>query len=108
MQLNGFITKLSYGQQPKTLPQLSKLENELGIINSEYKQIRRALGTWQGLSTIDKKKFVTKLLFACRAKLRPSDIIDDLRKTCPNRDFRNYPVRDNELTISHSRYDYPQ
>ena len=101
MQLNGFITKLSYGQQPQNTAQLFvRLENSLGIVNSDYKQIRRALGTWQGLSTLDKKKFVTKLLFACRAKLRSSDIIDDLEKLAAIRDLETMAVRDNEPTIS--------
>lgn len=101
MQLNGFITKLSYGQEPSNTAQLFvKLENELGIVNTDYKAIRRALGTWQGLSTTDKKKFVTKLLFACRAKLRSSDIIDDLEKLAAVRDLETSAVRDNEPTVS--------
>ena len=101
MQLNGFITKLSYGQQPTNTAQMFvKLENSLGIANADYKGIRRALGTWQGVSTQDKKKFVTKLLFACRAKLRSSDIIDDLEKLAAIRDLETAAVRDNEPTIS--------
>ena len=101
MQLNGFITKLSYGQDPQNTAQLFvRLENELGIVNSDYKSIRRSLGTWQGISTLDKKKFVTKLLFACRAKLRSSDIIDDLEKLAAIRDLETNTVRDNEPTIS--------
>ena len=63
MQLNGFITRLSYGQQPQNTAQMFvRLENELGIVNSDYKQIRRSLGAWQSISTLDKKKMVTKLL----------------------------------------------
>ena len=96
MQLNGFITKLSYGQEPfKTLPQLFvRLENELGIVNSDYKSIPELLVLGKGLSTIDKKKFVTKLLFACRAKYVLSDIIDDLEKLVAIRDLEtNTPKR---------------
>ena len=101
MSLNGYITKLSYGQSIRSTAQLFiKLENELGIVNSDYKQIRRALNTWQGLSTVEKKRFVTKLLFAARAKLRSSDIIDDLEKLAAIRDLETSRVRDNEPTIS--------
>lgn len=101
MQLNGYITKLSYGTQPQNTAQLFvRLENELGIVNSDYKQVRRALSTWNRISTIDKKKFVTKLLFACRAKLRSSDIIDDLEKLAAIRDLETAAVRDNEPTVS--------
>ena len=101
MSLNGYITKLSYGQSIQSTAQLFiKLENELGIVNSDYKQVRRALGTWQGLSSIEKKRFVTKLLFAARAKLRSSDIIDDLEKLAAIRDLETSRVRDNEPTVS--------
>lgn len=101
MQLNGFITKLSYGQEPKNTAQLFvRLENELRIANSDYKGIRRAIGTWQALSTTQKKAYVTKLLFAARAKLRSSDIIDDLEKLAAIRDLETSKVRDNEPTVS--------
>jgi len=101
MALNGFITRLSYGQQPTNTAQLLvRLENELGIANTDYKAIRRSLGIWSRTSTLDKKKFVTKLLFACRAKLRSSDIIDDLEKLAAIRDLETAAVRDNEPTVS--------
>ena len=51
------------------------IENALRINNSEYKAIRRQVANFKSLGMLDKKKVVTKLLLATRAKLRNSDLI---------------------------------
>ena len=45
-------------------------------------------------------EIVTQLLYATRAKLRSSDIIDDLEKFASQRDLESNWVKDNEPTIS--------
>ena len=49
----------------------------------------------------DKKKTVTRLLIASRAKLRTADIIDDLEKLAAVNDLETARVQDNELKIRH-------
>ena len=49
---------------------------------------------------LDKKKAVTKLLFASRAKLRYSDLIPHLEELAAQRDLETSKVKDNEPKIS--------
>ena len=49
---------------------------------------------------LDKKKVVTKLLLATRAKLRNSDLIPHLEELAAQRDLETGQVADNEPTIS--------
>ena len=49
---------------------------------------------------LDKKKVLTKLLLATRAKLRNSDLIPHLEELAAQRDLETGQVADNEPTIS--------
>jgi uncharacterized protein (UPF0147 family) len=77
-----------------------KLESALRIPSS-YKSIRRTV------TNIDKaqgqrqlKQAVTKLLYAARARLRSSDIIDDLEKLAADRNLEKGGVKDTQPVIS--------
>ena len=101
MALNGYLSSLATGTNPLRSSQLLiNLENKLNINNTEYKSLRRYITTFEGLTANDKKFVVTKLLFAVRAKLRSSDIIDDLEKLAAIKDLEDPRVPDNEPTIS--------
>ena len=79
---------------------LIKVETALKIVNSDYKTIRRATTNWDRLGQADKKRWVTKLLYAARAKLRNSDIITHLEALANQRSLENPKVKDNEPTVS--------
>jgi len=101
MQLSGYLRKVSTGQvYPQLGEFLIRLESSLGIKNAEYKAIRRNIVTYDRLSTMDKKKTVTRLLIASRAKLRTGDLIDDLEKLAAVNDLETARVQDNEPKVS--------
>jgi len=101
MQLNGYLRARASGIAYRAGGELlMKLESGLGIRNTDYKAIRRNVVMYDRLSTLDKKKTVTRLLIASRAKLRTSDIIDDLEKLAAVNDLETARVQDNEPKIS--------
>jgi len=101
MQLNGYLRKRANGQPYMQLGEfLIRLESGLGITNAEYKAIRRNIVQYERMSTIDKKKTVTRLLIASRAKLRTGDLIDDLEKLAAVNDLETARVQDNEPKVS--------
>lgn len=82
MGLNRYLTQLSTGTvpNPSSSGLFIKIEGSLGIVNSQYKFARRIVTNWNTSNILDRKKAGTTLLFAARAKLRNSDIIDALEK----------------------------
>ena len=101
MSLNGYLTQIASGAKPTSSVSLFiSLENSLHIANTEYKNTRRSISNFSDLSKTDKKKTVTRLLLAARAKLRSSDIIDDLEKLAVEQDFETGLVKDTEPTVS--------
>lgn len=76
------------------------LESILGISNTDYKDVRRAAVNFNRLDTKNKQDAVTRLLFALRAKLRSSDIIDDFEKLAAFKDLETGRITDPEPTIS--------
>ena len=95
-----FLRQLNSGTGATSTQLFIKLENVLNIINTDYKGIRRSIGNWDTLNTNAKKATTTKLLYAVRAKLRSSDIIDDLEKFASQRDLESERVPDNEPVFS--------
>jgi hypothetical protein len=77
-----------------------KFESALKITNSDYKSIRRDVFNWKRLSDTDRKKLTTRLLLATRAKLRSSDLIDDLEALANEKNLETSTVVDNEPTVS--------
>ena len=75
MGLNRWLTYVKSNNSASSSELFIQLEGRLNIKNTDYKTIRRAVTNWDRLSGADKKKWVTKLLLASRAKLRNSDII---------------------------------
>ena len=101
MQLNGYLRARASGYAYRSAGELlMRLESSLAIRNTDYKAIRRNVVMYDRLSTLDKKKTVTRLLIASRAKLRTADIIDDLEKLAAVNDLETARVQDNEPKIS--------
>jgi hypothetical protein len=99
--LNRYLNQLKNGQQPILTSSLFiKLENSMRIKNADYKEIRRTLSDFEKLTKAELQRSVTKLIFAVRAKLRNSDIIDDFEKFAAVKDLETARVQDNEPTVS--------
>ena len=99
--LNRYLNQLKNGQQPILTSSLFiKLENSMRIKNNDYKEIRRTLSDFEKLTKAELQRSVTKLIFAVRAKLRNSDIIDDFEKFAAVKDLETARVQDNEPTVS--------
>lgn len=99
--IKSYLTALSLGNQPMNAQQMFiRLENILNINNSDYKRIRRDIFNYNRLDISTKKTIVTKLIYAARAKLRSSDIIDDFERFVSIKGLESEWVPDNEPTIS--------
>jgi len=96
------VSNMSRGFAPSSADEqfLIRAESTLGITNSDYKATRRNLFSFNRLPTFEKKKTVTRLLLASRAKLRSSDIIKYLEQLSAQRDLETYKVTDPEPKIS--------
>jgi|TARA_R110000851_G_scaffold11354_2_gene39899 hypothetical protein len=98
---NGYLHKLKAGQFPAQANQvMMKIEDGLRISDPHYRAIRRGLPKYDSLPGSEKKKLVTKLLYAMRAKLRSSDIIDDLEKLAAQKNLEVGGVIDTEFSVS--------
>ena len=99
--INRYLNQLKNGQEPTLVSSLFiKIENGLGIKNTDYKAIRRSLSDFEKLTRAELERAVTRLIFAVRAKLRSSDIIDDFEKFAAVKDLETARVQDNEPTVS--------
>lgn len=96
-----YLNKLKGGMVPSQVSDMFiRLESNLGIKNSDYKAVRRAAVNFNRLDTKSKQDAVTRLLFALRAKLRSSDIIDDFGKLAALKDLETGRITDPEPTVS--------
>ena len=73
-----------------------RIENGLSINNRDYKEIRRYLVKFTNEPEGVKKNILTRLLFALRARLRNSDIIDNFSKLVADNDLESSTVKDTE------------
>tara|TARA_Y100000389_G_scaffold96772_1_gene93431 strand:+ start:4305 stop:5192 length:888 start_codon:yes stop_codon:yes gene_type:complete len=102
MAFNRYLIALSSGRTSTINDQkvFLDIESALRIVNTDYKAVRRNIFNLNRLATADKKKTVTRLLYAVRAKLRSSDIIEHLEALAAVRDLETAKVRDPEPTVS--------
>ena len=101
MAVNRYITKLSTGSSNTGVSDFFvQLETKLLISNSEYKAVRRVIANFNSVTPKQRKEAVTRLLYAIRAKLRNSDIIEELQRVASIKDLEIPGVTDNEPTIS--------
>jgi hypothetical protein len=101
MDINRHIQYLGQGREPTLITKMFlAIEGSLNITNADYKMIRRGLQDYKKLTKAEKERLVTRLIFAVRAKLRSSDIIDDFEKFAVIKDLESPLVKDPEPTIS--------
>lgn len=100
-ELNQYLVDLAKSEGPSRITSLLlKLESGLNITNPDYKNIRRTLNDWPSLKLKDKQIAATKLLYAVRAKLRATDVVDDFSRWVQLTNAETYNVVDNEPTVS--------
>ena len=99
--INRYIESLAQSRDPGQVNQMfMRIEEALNVTNSDYKSIRRYLSNWRSLSRTDRRTLATRLIFAVRAKLRSSDIIEDFEKFAAVKDLEKANVNDPEPTVS--------
>jgi hypothetical protein len=99
--INRYISEIAQGKQPTLVTKLFlSIESALNITNSDYKDIRRGLQDYTKLNLQQRQRLVTRLIFAVRAKLRSSDIIDDFEKFAALKNLETDSVTDPEPTVS--------
>jgi len=99
--VNRYIQYIAQGRKPLQISNMfMKLESGLNITNSDYKAIRRNLVNFSKLTKAEKRLLSTRLIFAVRAKLRSSDIIEDFEKFAQIKDLEKASVIDPEPTVS--------
>jgi len=99
--INRYIQYLAQGRSPSSVSGMfMKLENGLNITNADYKAIRRNLANFNKLTKAEKRLLSTRLIFAVRAKLRSSDIIEDFEKFASVKDLEKASAIDPEPTVS--------
>ena len=98
MAVLRYLRKVARKREPEQVAQLfMRLEKILYINQPQYKSIRRTITNLSGTSKAGRESAVTKLLFAVRAKLRSSDLIEDLEKLSQARDLETPQVPDDEV-----------
>lgn len=100
MQLNGFLIQLRNNQSVQSNTLLIKFDNSIPVNNAVYSELRRAIVNFNSISTRDRGIVVTKLLYAARAKLRNSDIIEKFEELAQEKDLELSKVSDTEPKIS--------
>ena len=98
--INRYIRSLANGNTVNPTSLFIKLESALRITNSDYKAVRRSIGDWEKQTRSDKRLVATRLIFAVRAKLRSSDLIDDFEKWAAIKNMEKASVTDPEPTVS--------
>ena len=99
--INRYINSVAQGKLPVQVNNMfMAIENAIGISNSDYKSIRRNLVNFARLTKAEKRLISTRLIFAVRAKLRSSDIIEDFEKFAAIKNLEKASVIDPEPTIS--------
>lgn len=100
LDINRYIRALANGSEVNPSSLFIKLESALRITNSDYKAVRRSILNWDKQTRSDKRLVATRLIFATRAKLRSSDLIDDFEKWAAIKNMEKASVTDPEPTVS--------
>lgn len=100
-QINKYLRELSTGAIPRnSFSVLAKVEAGLKITNPDYRALRRYIANFAKLSFNDRQIVTTRLLLAARAKLRSSDLIDDIEKWAADKNLEKQIPVDPEPTVS--------
>jgi hypothetical protein len=99
--INRYINALAQGKQLSEVNSMfMAIEGALNVTNADYKAVRRNLSNFSKLTKDEKRLISTRLIFAVRAKLRSSDIIEDFEKFAAIKNLEKASVVDPEPTVS--------
>lgn len=99
--INRYINAVAQGKEPVQINSMfMAIEGAINVTNTDYKAIRRNLANFNKLTRAEKRLISTRLIFAVRAKLRSSDIIEDFEKFAAVKDLEKASVNDPEPTVS--------
>ena len=99
--INRYINAVAQNKQPVQVNSMfMTIEGAINVTNSDYKAIRRNLANFTRLTKAEKRLISTRLIFAVRAKLRSSDIIEDFEKFAAIKNLEKASVIDPEPTVS--------
>lgn len=79
---------------------LKNLESELKITNSDYKNIRRRLSTFDTDTQKERQITVTRLLFAGRSKLSDSDFLQEFTRLTLDKNLEDFSKTNPEMDPS--------
>jgi len=82
----------------------NRIEEALLINDSDYKSLRRYIMNYGRLSADDRKKAITRLIFAARAKLSDSDLISDFTELANRNNLEDMRYTDPEAKDSQTDY----
>lgn len=100
MAFNRYISNLMAGERFVNSQFLLQIESALKVRNTAYNSIRRHIQSFTKLDRLEQKQTITQLLYAARAKLRSSDIIQHLEELAADKNLETGTVKDNEPKIS--------
>jgi len=99
--INRYIRSLAAGTTPTQVNSMfMAIESAINVSNADYKAVRRSLANFGRLTKAEKRLVSTRLIFAVRAKLRSSDIIEDFEKFASIKNLEKASVIDPEPTVS--------
>jgi hypothetical protein len=99
--INRYINAIAQGKEPVQVNSMfMAIESAINVTNTDYKAIRRNLTNFAKLTHAEKRLVSTRLIFAVRAKLRSSDIIEDFEKFAAVKNLEKASVIDPEPTVS--------
>ena len=101
-KLNQYLRSAgSYDKPDKNdIAFLKIIESELKINNSDYKNIRRRLSTFDTDTQKERQTTVTRLLFAGRTKLSDSDFLQEFTKLTLDKDLEDFSKTNPEFDPS--------
>ena len=101
-KLNGYLRKLGRAETPSSndYEVLSIIERELIIMNSDYKELRRRLVSFDTDTPKERQTTITRLLFAARAKLTDGDFIQQFTKLTLDKNLENPKLNNPEPVVS--------
>lgn len=100
--LNGYLRRMKRMDKPSSTDDkdLFQLERELGIVNTDYKTLRRRISTFGTDTQKDRQTTITRLLFAGRAKLSDSDFLHYFSKLALDKNLEDFTRTDPEFDAS--------
>lgn len=99
--INRYINAVAQGKEPAQINSIfMAIETAINVTNVDYKAIRRNLANYAKLTRAERQLVSTRLIFAVRAKLRSSDIIEDFEKFAAVKDLEKASITDPEPTVS--------